>query len=153
MQSFIDGMRTYFNELQDTVREAARIASDELNNALEIHSPSKLFRRKGQYTMQGLIIGLEDEGDALSRTMRDIARTMDDVLVQEATSAALPANKLVAPPQSAAFEQSTNNIDRSVVVNFNNCAPIDGDFSLEQIAQRLGKHIFKEERARGLAYL
>ena len=60
----VDGVTGAAQSLIDAVGGAVSGALDWAKNLLGIASPSKVFREIGQFTMQGMALGIEDEGAA-----------------------------------------------------------------------------------------
>lgn len=72
MRGFMDGIGSMASSLADKARSVAQGAVDSVKGFLGIHSPSRVFRELGIYTMQGFNIGL-------SRGSEDTKKTLDKV--------------------------------------------------------------------------
>ena len=100
IQGLIDGIASMGGAVLDTIGGIVDGAIDWAKGLLGIGSPSKLFRQFGDWTMQGLALGIEDgAGDALgamSGVMSDITGMSPTLTVDYATAgyASMPA---VAP--------------------------------------------------------
>lgn len=104
IQGLIDGILSMGGAIIDTIGGVVGGAIDWAKGLLGIGSPSKLFRQFGDWTMQGLALGIEDgAGDALGAmrgVMTDIADMSPTVAVNYATSGyagvvnAAPANMM-----------------------------------------------------------
>lgn len=58
VQGLIDGLLSKIEELREAAEELAEAMEVEIEDDLDINSPSKVFMRLGQYTGEGFIIGL-----------------------------------------------------------------------------------------------
>lgn len=74
LQGVIDGLTAKAGAVYDKAKSIASSMWEKFKSALEIGSPSKLFRRGGVFVMQGLALGLEDEADSVVDTMAAAAR-------------------------------------------------------------------------------
>lgn len=83
IQGLIDGVTGAAGRLIDSVKGAVGDAIQGAKNLLGIHSPSRVFRKIGQYTMQGAALGVDDDADLLSKStdnaMRDMISTAQDI--------------------------------------------------------------------------
>lgn len=83
VQGLIDGVTGAAGRLIDAVKGAVGDAIEGAKNLLGIHSPSRVFRQIGQYTMQGAALGVDDGADLLSQStdsaMRGMISTAQDI--------------------------------------------------------------------------
>ena len=90
IQGLIDGIASMGGAVLDTIGGIVGGAIDWAKGLLGIGSPSKLFRQFGDWTMQGLALGIEDgAGDALGAmrgVMTDITDMSPTLTVGYATS-------------------------------------------------------------------
>ena len=90
IQGLIDGIASMGGAVLDTIGGIVDGAIDWAKGLLGIGSPSKLFRQFGDWTMQGLALGIEDgAGDALgamSGVMTDITDMSPTLTVGYATA-------------------------------------------------------------------
>lgn len=104
IQGLIDGILSMGGAIIDAIGGVVGGAIDWAKSLLGIGSPSKLFRQFGDWTMQGLALGIEDgAGDALGAmrgVMTDITDMSPTVSVDYATAGyagvvnAAPANMM-----------------------------------------------------------
>ena len=76
IRGMINGIKSMAGSL---VSAAKGVVSNAVNcdkSLLDIHSPSKVFKEIGQYTMQGMQIGLNDRGRKVVRDTSRIAQQM-----------------------------------------------------------------------------
>ena len=81
-QNMADGMANGFLAREGAVTAkmvgmVQRVAQS-VNKAMEIKSPSRVFKRIGSYMAQGLEVGIEDEEENVLRTMRDFNNNIID---------------------------------------------------------------------------
>ena len=76
VQGLVDGVTGAAGKLIDAVKGAVGDAIEGAKNLLGIHSPSRVFRKIGQYTMQGAALGIDDDADLLSKSTDDAMRGM-----------------------------------------------------------------------------
>lgn len=104
IQGLIDGILSMGSAIIDTIGGVVGGAIDWAKGLLGIGSPSKLFRQFGDWTMQGLALGIEDgAGDALGAmrgVMTDITDMSPTVAVNYATAGYVGAANAVPEYQS-----------------------------------------------------
>ena len=79
----VDLIKGLINGIKDMAGKAVSAAKGVVGDAVKgaksllgIHSPSKVFKEIGQYTMQGMQIGLNDRGKKVVRDTSRIAKQM-----------------------------------------------------------------------------
>ena len=113
IQGLIDGIASMGGAVLDTIGGIVDGAIDWAKGLLGIGSPSKLFRKFGDWTMQGLALGIEDgAGDALgamSGVMTDITDMSPTLTVGYATTgyASMPT---VAPAYATSSDSGSPTI-------------------------------------------
>lgn len=84
IQGMVNGVTGAAGKLIDAVKDAVGNAIDGAKNLLGIHSPSRVFRKIGQYTMQGAALGVDDDADLLLQStdnaMRGMVKTAQPVI-------------------------------------------------------------------------
>jgi phage-related protein len=76
MQGFINGIGDMASAVAGKARDIVQGAVGAVAGALHLGSPSKLFRQYGNWTIQGQIIGMEDEERNLISTAGNMAKSM-----------------------------------------------------------------------------
>lgn len=76
VQGLIDGVTGAAGKLTDAVKGAVDDAIQGAKNLLGIKSPSRVFRKIGQYVMQGAALGVDDDADLLLKSTDDAMRGM-----------------------------------------------------------------------------
>ena len=71
IQGLIQGFSSGLDGLMGLVQNTASRMASTLKNALQIHSPSKVFEEIGQYTAEGLGVGWEDEFANVKKSMEN----------------------------------------------------------------------------------
>lgn len=84
IQGMVNGVTGAAGKLIDAVKDAVGNAIEGAKNLLGIHSPSRVFRKIGQYTMQGAALGVDDDADLLLQStdnaMRGMVKTAQPVI-------------------------------------------------------------------------
>lgn len=78
IQGMVNGVTGAADKLIDAVKGAVGNAIEGAKNLLGIHSPSRVFRKIGQYTMQGAALGVDDDADLLLQSTDNAMRGMVD---------------------------------------------------------------------------
>ena len=76
IQGMVNGVTGAAGRLIDAVKGAVGNAIEGAKNLLGIHSPSRVFRKIGQYTMQGAALGVDDDADLLLQSTDNAMRSM-----------------------------------------------------------------------------
>lgn len=76
IQGLIDGVTGAAGKLIDSVKGAVGDAIQGAKNLLGIKSPSRVFRKIGQYVMQGAALGVDDDAGLLLKSTDDAMRGM-----------------------------------------------------------------------------
>lgn len=76
VQGMINGVTSAAGSLIGAVKGAVGNAIDGAKKLLGIHSPSRVFREIGRYTMQGAALGVDDDADMLRESTDDAMRGM-----------------------------------------------------------------------------
>lgn len=91
VQGMVNGVTGAAGKLIDAVKGAVGDAINAAKNLLGIHSPSRVFRKIGQYTMQGAALGVDDDADLLLQSTDNAMRGMVDT-AQSVTGNTLSAS-------------------------------------------------------------
>lgn len=76
VQGLVNGVTGAAGKLVDAVKGAVGDAIEGAKNLLGIKSPSRVFRKIGQYVMQGAALGVDDGADLLLKSTDDAMRSM-----------------------------------------------------------------------------
>lgn len=76
VQGLVNGVTGAAGRLVDAVRGAVNNAIQGAKNLLGIKSPSRVFRKIGQYVMQGAALGVDDDAGLLLKSTDDAMRGM-----------------------------------------------------------------------------
>lgn len=76
VQGLVNGVTGAAGKLVDAVKGAVDNAIQGAKNLLGIKSPSRVFRKIGQYVMQGAALGVDDDAGLLLRSTDDAMRGM-----------------------------------------------------------------------------
>ena len=92
MQGLVNGINSMRGAVEAAAQSIAQSAANAVNNALQIHSPSRLMIRSGQYTGEGMAVGMENmsgrvqsaANTALARPVQNVGNHLQDISVPEA---------------------------------------------------------------------
>lgn len=119
IQGLIDGIASMGQAVLDTIGGIVGGAIDWAKGLLGIGSPSKLFRQFGDWTMQGLALGIEDgAGDALGAmrgVMTDITDMSPTLTVDYATSGYVA--RMAPAPTPAANENGGSQAPVNITID------------------------------------
>ena len=105
IQGMVDGVVGAADALIDAVGGAVSGAIDWAKGLLGIASPSKVFREIGQYTMQGMALGVEDDAPMLARSTEDAMRGM------AGSAASVRAPSLTAGPSGPGYAELVGAVE------------------------------------------
>lgn len=119
IQGMVNGVTGAASRLIDSVKGAVDDAIDGAKKLLGIHSPSRVFRKIGQYTMQGAALGVDDDADVLLRSTDSAMRGM----ISTAQDVAMPGVSSTAGGVSAVISWLAENLP-SIIAEF---TPVMGE--------------------------
>ena len=128
IQGMVDGVTGAADRLIDSVKGAVGDAIDGAKNLLGIHSPSRVFRKIGQYTMQGAALGVDDDADVLLRSTDNAMRGM----ISTAQDIAMPGVNSTAGGESAVISWLAENLP-SIIAEF---TPVMGESEFGRKARK-----------------
>lgn len=101
IHGMVNGVVGAAGRLISAVQGAVGNAIEGAKNLLGIHSPSRVFRKIGQYTMQGAALGVDDDADLLLQSTDNAMRNM----VSSAAEYNTPAATFDNAPSSALLDE------------------------------------------------
>lgn len=128
IQGMVKGVTSAAGRLIDSVKGAVDDAIDAAKNLLGIHSPSRVFRKIGQYTMQGAALGVDDDADVLLRSTDNAMRGM----ISTAQDIAMPGVNSTAGGESAVISWLAENLP-SIIAEF---TPVMGESEFGRKARK-----------------
>lgn len=128
IQGMVNGVTSAAGRLIDSVKGAVGNAINAAKNLLGIHSPSRVFRKIGQYTMQGAALGVDDDADVLLRSTDNAMRGM----ISTAQDIAMPGVNSTAGGESAVISWLAENLP-SIIAEF---TPVMGESEFGRKARR-----------------
>lgn len=78
MEGLNDGLLAMKPTVMATARSMANSIRSEINSALDIHSPSRVMEESGEYTGEGLIVGISN----MINRVKDAARGLGDSVIE-----------------------------------------------------------------------
>lgn len=128
IQGMVNGVTGAAGRLIDSVKGAVDDAINAAKNLLGIHSPSRVFRKIGQYTMQGAALGVDDDADVLLRSTDNAMRGM----ISTAQDIATPGVNSTAGGESAVISWLAENLP-SIIAEF---TPVMGESEFGRKARK-----------------
>ena len=128
IKGMVNGVTSAAGSLIDSVKGAVDDAIDGAKNLLGIHSPSRVFRKIGQYTMQGAALGVDDDADVLLRSTDNAMRGM----ISTAQDIAMPGVNSTAGGESAVISWLAENLP-SIIAEF---TPVMGESEFGRKARK-----------------
>lgn len=128
IQGIVNGVTSAAGRLIDSVKGAVDDAINAAKNLLGIHSPSRVFRKIGQYTMQGAALGVDDDADVLLRSTDNAMRGM----ISTAQDIAMPGVSSTAGGESAVISWLAENLP-SIIAEF---TPVMGESEFGRKARK-----------------
>lgn len=128
IQGMVNGVTSAAGRLIDSVKGAVDDAINTAKNLLGIHSPSRVFRKIGQYTMQGAALGVDDDADVLLRSTDNAMRGM----ISTAQDIAMPGVNSTAGGESAVISWLAENLP-SIIAEF---TPVMGESEFGRKARK-----------------
>lgn len=128
IQGMVNGVTSAADRLIDSVKGAVDDAINAAKNLLGIHSPSRVFRKIGQYTMQGAALGVDDDADVLLRSTDSAMRGM----ISTAQDIAMPGVSSTAGGESAVISWLAENLP-SIIAEF---TPVMGESEFGRKARK-----------------
>lgn len=128
IQGMVNGVTDAAGRLIDSVKGAVGNAIDAAKNLLGIHSPSRVFRKIGQYTMQGAALGVDDDADVLLRSTDNAMRGM----ISTAQDIAMPGVNSTAGGESAVISWLAENLP-AIIAEF---TPVMGESEFGRKARK-----------------
>lgn len=128
IQGMVNGVTSAAGRLINSVKGAVDDAINGAKNLLGIHSPSRVFRKIGQYTMQGAALGVDDDADVLLRSTDSAMRGM----ISTAQDVAMPGVSSTAGGESAVISWLAENLP-SIIAEF---TPVMGESEFGRKARK-----------------
>ena len=128
IQGLVNGVTDAAGKLIDAVKGAVGNAIEGAKNLLGIHSPSRVFREIGRYTMQGAALGVDDDADLLSKSTDNAMRGM----ISTAQDIAVPGVGNVAGGESAVISWLAENLP-AIIAEF---TPVMGESEFGRKARK-----------------
>lgn len=128
IQGLVNGVTGAAGRLINAVKGAVGDAIEGAKNLLGIHSPSRVFREIGQYTMQGAALGVDDAADLVSKSTDNAMRGM----ISTARDIAVPGVGNVAGGESAVINWLAGNLP-AIIAEF---TPVMGESEFGRKARK-----------------
>ena len=130
VQGLINGMQYKKDELKKTVEEIAQLIAETTQTELDIHSPSRVMRKLGEYTNEGFIVGLQRSAAKVQSAMQNVYGSL--------------ASSTDAVRQSSTINNSSNSVSNDYSKTFQPSVVIQTTDSPEKAIRReLNRLAFK----------
>lgn len=100
IMGFVNGVKQFAHKLVDAVVAPVKGAMNKAKNLLGIHSPSRVFKQYGAYTMEGYEIGVDKNawrmGDSIENAVDSIPTNYDIMGVAKNSPAVKTSNEFAA---------------------------------------------------------
>lgn len=128
IKGMVNGVKSAAGSLISSVKGAVDDAIDGAKKLLGIHSPSRVFREIGRYTMQGAALGVDDDADVLLKSTDNAMRGM----ISTAQDIAMPGVSGTAGGESAVISWLADNLP-SIIAEF---TPVMGESEFGRKARK-----------------
>lgn len=82
INGFIDGIKSKWEDLKDWVKSLADSVSEGFRDALDIHSPSRITEKIGQFFVEGFNVGISEKAKSSIDTIKSWADSMSNIQIQ-----------------------------------------------------------------------
>ena len=110
MRGLVQGIMNGMSWVVNAARNVAKSAVNAAKSALGIHSPSRVFKEIGGYTMQGFGIGIDKEGRSVASGMGSMAQSITDAFNSNLAIPDITSNMKKVSANMNAQVQHTHNI-------------------------------------------
>lgn len=110
MRGLVRGIMNGMSWVVNAARNVAKSAVNAAKSALGIHSPSRVFKEIGGYTMQGFGIGIDKEGRSVASGMGSMAQSITDAFNSNLAIPDITSNMKKVSANMNAQVQHTHNI-------------------------------------------
>ena len=118
IRGLVDGIKSMASSAINAAKGVVSDAIAGAKNLLGINSPSRVFRSFGEYTMQGLQIGIERMGSRAVGAVTDVARDMTNSFAPDLTTTADIDGQIGSINQNIRHSVQ-DDIDRGIEINQN----------------------------------
>jgi hypothetical protein len=148
---YMDGADSMRSNLVSKYRSLALAANDAYKSALDIHSPSRVFREHGKNTVRGAIEGVEETETDLERAYTDLARAAINAYERALPSTTEePSATAAADRQTAAIVSAVGAQQSAPVYQINvDKMEVRDDQDVQRVAQELYRMTQRTMRAKG----
>lgn len=134
LMGLVNGVKSVIDHFKHVITSFANDVIKTVKGIFGIHSPSRVFAEIGQYTMEGLALGVENNISKVQDTMADAMNSLTE------QSAALDSNFSGNFESTARYvgkiENNTAKERGNVVVNLN--ATVKDELDINKLARQLG---------------
>lgn len=122
MQGLINGMDSMKSAVEAKAQEIASAAAEAVNSALQVHSPSRLMVETGQYTGEGLALGMQNRTSDVQTAAQAMTQPVQDQSMQM-------RNMDVPEPRSAVIGETIDSMSGGTTTNNNQTQTVSPTFN------------------------
>lgn len=127
MQGLVNGINSMRSQVEAAAKDVAQAAANSVNSALQIHSPSRLMDKSGQYVDEGFAGGmLKNAGKVETAAQAAMAQPIMDAAGMQ-KSAAKSVLDIRAGVQQSRVHGALNEMIASQTVNNNNNSTVNNN--------------------------
>ena len=127
MQGLVNGINSMRSQVEAAAKDVAQAAANSVNSALQIHSPSRLMDKSGQYVDEGFAGGmLKNAGKVKTAAQAAMAQPIMDAAGMQ-KSAAKSVLDIRAGVQQSRVHGALNEMIASQTVNNNNNSTVNNN--------------------------
>lgn len=139
-RGFLEGLKGQQKQIERVMTDIARSLARAIRRELGIRSPSRVFARIGEQTMQGLRLGVDDQVPAVARSAVRAANVLTDPFGAGVAAPRIggrfgAAGAAGTSPGGAVTNNTTST--RTISPVFNISSPVNGEALAQQIINRL----------------
>lgn len=151
MIGLANGINANANSALNAARNVANQITETIQNALDIHSPSRVMRDKvGRFIPQGIAVGIDKDASEVVRSMRELsAKTFGAITPELALGGGQSIGKTGIGRQIINNQSASRTENYSPTFNFTiERADLSSDHSIEETGEMLAQSAERKSRRR-----
>lgn len=151
MQGLLNGIANMATAVWNKAKEIANGVGDTIKKALRISSPSKITTQLGKWTGIGMVDGLDDTKDMISRKANELATASVPMATNpRASNEGTITATLIRSLKDMMDKVQLQSEDRDIVLNFYGDNILSSDEDIEETARKLGDNLKYKLRMGGV---
>lgn len=140
-----NGIKNGISSVVNAAKDLANKAVSAAKNALGIHSPSKVMIEVGEYTGEGLEVGLKNTKSKISKVAASLVNPEDLKIPKQVYDIQMPQRAMNSV-------SNTNNSSYNMTFNLTTNGETDLDSLATKLSRKIQQQINRTNRAGGLVY-